>query len=588
VWSTRLQNLLRKVYALRFLLRSRQKIFEDFGGPGSFLRWFITNLAEQGAGTVIGKMMSRTAFLRRADANLYLDWIKSVEVIPSVDPSVSLPQVGIVVFLREDNVRFVKRFVQHLEDERWVRRIDFVLTSSCDLEPVIADCQTKSRIFIHRIADSKLIGSIYSDDTVDGVVVLHTLCLFQRSWVLAVYNQFLSGSDAIIFDHDQIVNKQRARPRFKPGYCKELLFDPSYVPVAFVDVKLFQKMTQETVVSSLSGAAIVSGCLLLAKEVSHISDILVHLLAPAPEWKDEIDITSKSMVRMLVDKTHEFSHYPELYEKPEGDVLVSILIPICDKIELTKRCVHSILKHAYRFEIEILVLDNQSSDPETLSWLAEQSMNGVIKTIVCDYNFNWSKVNNDGIQEASGDFLILLNNDTEVITPDWVDRLVMLGLQEEIGTVGPLLLYPDRLIQHAGVVIGYGGYADHVFSGETIEDRGEEIFISPLVRREVLASTGACLAFSRQTYNKVGKFSEQLDIAGDIDFCLRAHSIGSRNFLDPATVLLHLESKTRTKGLPEKDKRVLEDQIIKTCPKGDPFFNKNLSLSSLSPMPRLY
>jgi len=232
-------------------------------------------------------------------------------------------------------------------------------------------------------------------------------------------------------------------------------------------------------------------------------------------------------------------------------------------------------------------MDNQSSSSETLNWLSDQERSGNVKRVDCDYPFNWSRLNNDGFAQSAGEVVVLLNNDTVVIQPDWLDRLVMLVSQRNVATVGPLLLYPDRTIQHAGVVLGFGGFADHLYMGESLVNRPKEITVSPLQRRDVMANTGACLALRRDVYEQLGGLDEQLTVAGDLDLCLRARQLGLRNIYDPGVRLIHKESKSRQKGLPAGDREILRAVISKCGFSGDPYYNSNLSLSSLSPMPVL-
>lgn len=180
--------------------------------------------------------------------------------------------------------------------------------------------------------------------------------------------------------------------------------------------------------------------------------------------------------------------------------------------------------------------------------------------------------------------MLLLNNDTVVITPDWLDRLAALALEESTGVIGPLLLYPDGCIQHAGVVIGYGGFADHLYLGEPISNRKDECFVSPLIRRDVSACTGACQVFSKKFYQENGPFNENLLITGDIEFCIRSLNKGFRNIYDPSVSLYHLESKTRKKGLSKEEKSELKTCLGELTVLDDRYFNNNLSRSSRSPM----
>ena len=160
------------------------------------------------------------------------------------------------------------------------------------------------------------------------------------------------------------------------------------------------------------------------------------------------------------------------------------------------------------------------------------------------FEFNWSKLNNYGMQFATGDVYVCLNNDVEVIEPEWLTRLVEKAVRKDVGVVGGLLLYEDNTIQHAGVVIGMGGWADHVFKGMKPQHYGSP-FVSPMVTRNVSAVTGACLAVSKATIEKIGGFDEKFIVCGsDIELALRANQHGLVNIYDPNVRLYHYESKT--------------------------------------------
>ena len=152
-----------------------------------------------------------------------------------------------------------------------------------------------------------------------------------------------------------------------------------------------------------------------------------------------------------------------------------------------------------------------------------------VRVVEASYSFNWSKLNNHGIREATGEVYVFLNNDVSVIDGEWLGRLVEKAVQKEIGVVGAMLLFPDDTIQHAGVVLGMTGYAAHVYSGVAVKDAGQ-LYVSPEITRNVLACTGACYAISKKTIKDIGEFDEKFIICGsDVEICLRAYEKGYRN-----------------------------------------------------------
>ena len=226
--------------------------------------------------------------------------------------------------------------------------------------------------------------------------------------------------------------------------------------------------------------------------------------------------------------------------------LVSIIIPTKDNLACLSVCINSILTKSTYDNYEIILLDNNSEEAATKAWLANQSENNPkIRVISADYLFCWSRLNNHGISEANGDVYIFLNNDTEIVSNDWMERLTEQAMRNDTGFVGPLLLYGDETIQHAGVVVGIGGWADHIFKGMKPIHIASP-YVSPLVMRNVLAVTGSCLTVSKKTIDNIGKFDESFIVCGsDVEICLRAYENGLNNIYDPFVVLYHFESRTR-------------------------------------------
>lgn len=264
--------------------------------------------------------------------------------------------------------------------------------------------------------------------------------------------------------------------------------------------------------------------------------------------------------------------------------LVSIIIPMKDKYEMTENCIRSILEKTTYKEYEILILDNRSQESETISWLGEvEKLDHRIRVEKADVEFNWSKINNYGAQIAKGDIFVFLNNDTLVISPDWLDRLCENVIRKDIGTVGALLKYEDNTIQHAGVVVGIGGWADHVFKGMEVENSGMP-FVSPMASRNVTAVTGACVAIEKKKFELLGKFDETFIICGsDVELGIRANKMGLFNRYDANVALYHLESKSRSTFVPEQD-YVRSYECYTSCREwGDPFYNLNLDINSVKP-----
>ncbi len=261
---------------------------------------------------------------------------------------------------------------------------------------------------------------------------------------------------------------------------------------------------------------------------------------------------------------------------------VSIIIPSKDNAELLDSCLQSIRDVTRGVEPEIIVADNGSAKPETKAYLRRLELTGMAQVIPCPGPFNFSKINNDARRRASGRILVFLNDDTRVLSPDWLVELASLAARPEIGAVGALLLYPDGTVQHAGVVLGIRGIADHAFRHESGDAAGYMDLMR--CRREVTAVTGACLAVSAAHFDAVGGFDEALAVtANDMDLCLRLRTQGLINIWSPLCVLEHAESKSR--GIDSTDaalERQGQETLVFTRRWGhlldcDPTYNPGLS-----------
>ncbi|WP_278471972.1 glycosyltransferase family 2 protein [Gimesia maris] len=279
-----------------------------------------------------------------------------------------------------------------------------------------------------------------------------------------------------------------------------------------------------------------------------------------------------------------FTYSPQF--RFDSEHRVSIIIPTKDKIDLLDDCIESIRNRSSHINWEIIIVDNRSEETASKEYFSTVVQDSRIKVVEADVEFNWSMINNIGAKAATGDVFVFLNNDTLVITPDWIEKLASMASLPEVGLVGPQLLYEDNTIQHAGVVVGMGGWADHVFKNQLPVHRSGP-FVSPMLNRNVLAITGACQVIERAKFEQLGGFDEQFIICGsDVDICIRAHQQGLQNVYCADAALHHLESKSRSSFIPKQDFLMSE---IRYAPyrneKGDPYFNENLDL--MSTMPRM-
>jgi O-antigen biosynthesis protein len=230
---------------------------------------------------------------------------------------------------------------------------------------------------------------------------------------------------------------------------------------------------------------------------------------------------------------------------------ISIIIPTRDRIELLRPCLTSVLDSlaAYPGPCEILLVDNDSTERETLTYF--ESLSGIPQVRLIPFRgpFNWSAINNAAAREARGEVLIFLNNDTVVLTKDWCAEVAANALRKDVGAVGARLLYADGTIQHAGVVLGVEGVAGHESVGEAPQQGG--YFGRSQLLRSAAAVTGACLATRRSLFEELSGFDElNLKVAfNDVDYCMKVRRAGYRVVYNPFAVLYHLESKSRGREL---------------------------------------
>ena len=268
----------------------------------------------------------------------------------------------------------------------------------------------------------------------------------------------------------------------------------------------------------------------------------------------------------------------------KGRPLISIIIPNSEHIPDLDRCIRSIYDKTQYQNFEIIVVENNSKTVDTFSYYQRlSSIYQDCKVLVYEEKeFNFSKICNYGAKQARGEYLLFLNNDTEVITPQWLNEMVQLCQLQDVGIVGSMLYYPDDTVQHAGVIVGLGGFAGHSHK-YALRGKSGYMFRQACVQ-ELSAVTGACLMIGRDTFNKVGGFDEGFAVAyNDVDLCLRVRRRGQSVVFTPYAELYHYESKSRgsdeegaaKERFMQEQERLLErygNELLH-----DPFYNPNLT-----------
>jgi GT2 family glycosyltransferase len=366
--------------------------------------------------------------------------------------------------------------------------------------------------------------------------------------------------DLIYSDEDVIDNLgQRSSPQFKPQWSPEYLENYPYIGnVCLINRSLlepglsFSDQNQEWT-RTLAGKPV---------KVMHVPQVLYH-----SSRKCTVDIHTVES--------------PLQDPKPS----ISIVIPTFNREDLLRRCVMSILEKSTYSNYEVLILNNRSTDAKTLEYFQEVQKYRRVRVLDYEQSFNFSSINNFAVSQSQSDFVLFLNNDTEVISPGWMEAMLRYALRTEIGAVGAKLFYPDGTIQHGGIAVGLPDIAVHLHRGFPADSAG---YMGRLkAAHNVSAVTAACMMVRRSLFCEAGGFDERLPYAfNDVDFCLRLRKRGFRNVWTPYAELYHHESSTRGyEATIEKQKRLEKETTIfleswrDELEKGDPYYSPNLSLS---------
>lgn len=288
-----------------------------------------------------------------------------------------------------------------------------------------------------------------------------------------------------------------------------------------------------------------------------------------------------------IKSTRAFETIFEIKYEILSEDKISILIPNKDHVEDLKRCMESIKSRSTYSNYEIIIIENNSSQQSTFDYYKTLEEQENIKLVTYQGEFNYSRINNFGAKHADGKYLLLLNNDTQVITMNWLEAMLMYAQREDVGAVGAKLYYQDMTIQHAGIVIGLGahrtaGHTHYKINHDNLGYMGKLCYA-----QNVSAVTGACLMVKKSVFDEVGGLDESFKIAlNDVDFCLRLREKGYVNVFTPFAELYHFESASRGIDIQDEAKAKRYDEEAahfrqkwkEVLDKGDPYYNPNFSL----------
>ena len=465
-----------------------------------------------------------------------------------------------------------------------------VLVPSADADPAkVARTQRSLESQIYpcwKFADG--VGCSYARDA-DYIVPIHVGDRLATSALFRFAEALQAEPDTAILygDHDYIdANGRRRRPWFKPEWNQEMFLAQDYIsPAVAIDRRLFQQVDEDFGTTTDLPALMIQAVAKADGSILHVPHIVLHV--------DDTRIELTAGSRVAAVQQHVATLGASCSEGPFGTVkiswplpadlpLVSLIVPTKDKLELLRACLESVFERTTYPNYEILVVDNASTDVRALAYLAHLEVRPRVRVLRYAEGYNFSAINNHAAARARGTFLCMLNNDTEIIEPDWLTELMRYAVRPDVGAVGAKLLYEDGSIQHAGVVVGIGEAAGHAHRFLPADEPG--YFRQAHVSHAVSAVTAACLVVEKRKYEAVGGLDEEwLKIAfNDVDLCLKLQAAGWRNIYVPHAVLVHHESKSRGSDMSSKnierymrELRVLQERWH-TKTYNDPVHNPNL------------
>lgn len=448
----------------------------------------------------------------------------------------------------------------------------------------------------YKMATGEYIGLFDHDD------ILHPCAFYEYRKVIDE-----QGADYIYCDEATFtkgsVNKMITL-HFKPDYAIDNLRANNYI----CHFSLFKKsLLQETQLfrTEFDGSQdhdMILRLTSLAKNVVHIPKILYYWRAHAGSVASDIgaklyciDAAKRAVedhlrqfgiYNTLITSTRAFETIFRLQYELKNTPKVSVIIPNCDKVDYLRNCIDSIENKNVYDPYEIIVVENNSKDEATFAYYNELEEHPHVRIIRYEGEFNYAKINNFAVENANGEFLLLLNNDVTLTGTDFIKELLMYAQREDVGAVGAKLLFPDDTIQHAGIVIGLGAHrtAGH---GHYREENAHIGYMGRLCyAQNVSAVTGAALMVRKEYYRLVGGMDEELAVAlNDVDFCLKLREKGLLNVFTPFAVGYHYESVSRGKDAKgdkamryEKECSYFREKWAQQLAAGDPYYNPNFTL----------
>jgi O-antigen biosynthesis protein len=552
------------------------------------------------------------------DGNNYSKWIRDFDTITALDREVmastlerfvEMPLISIIMPVYNPNAHWLREAIDSVRNQiypKWELCIADDASPNPEIRSILREyalIDTRIKVDYRKdnghisaasnsalaIASGQWVALLDHDDT------LPEHALF---WVVHTINS--NSEIRLIYSDEDKINEvsQRFGPYFKCDWNPDLFYSHNM----FSHLGVYQMGLVREVGGFRIGFEgsqdydLALRCIERVKpdQIHHIPRVLYHWRMHAESTASSADAKPYAMIageRAINDHLSRLGvnakvdlqafGYRVRHALPAKPPLVSLIIPTRNGLDLLQRCVESIVRKTTYTNYEILIVDNGSDEPATLKYLKSISSKPNISVIRDDRPFNYSALNNGAVRFANGEVIGLVNNDIEVISPDWLSELVSHALRPEVGAVGAKLLFPDDTIQHAGILLGITGIAAHAHKGFPRNAHG--YFSRANLIQSFSAVTGACLVVRKSVYELVGGLNE-VDLAvafNDVDFCMRLTEAGYRNIWTPYAELYHHESATRGyEDSPEKAarfKKEVEYMEKRLAKREDPAYSPNLT-----------
>ncbi len=423
----------------------------------------------------------------------------------------------------------------------------------------------------------------------DYLLICNEGTMIYKNTIPEIIKEIQNNPDMIYTDEDLYFKGERLDPILKPDYSKYLIYHFDYLSEFFVIKGNFLNLilSKNREIDLKNTFELVLYASNLARKISHINKVLYSIT------KSKLKNTDYSVkVKALNDflENNKKKHYYaingkvlnsfQLINKVKFKQKVSIIIPTKDKVCYLKKCISSILKKTSFRNYEIVVIDNASIEKATFNYYEKIKNIENIRIVSWNKVYNFSSINNFGVSISKGDYIILLNNDTEVISHDWIEQMLKYASIPDVGAVGAKLLYPNGNIQHVGISTNlktegmFGHILRHIPTKYAMCDRTYSFYTD--VVREVNAVTAACLMVSKQNYKKVNGLDENFPIAfNDVDFCYKLLDRGLSNIFTPYAELYHHENVSVGKVGKERDLVAYESDKQKIFKKWGKYIHKD-------------